>query len=83
MICAGFEGRLGGAADGEAQLRRCTGAAKGTEATAAFVQDGFEESTLGLVPKGWPVGAQQELLVLQRGFGLPAQDRMSALTGRR
>ena len=45
------------------------------EATAALFPDSFEESALGLVPKGWPVKSLQDLLVLQRGFDLPAQDR--------
>jgi len=30
---------------------------------------------LGLVPKGWETGALQDLLVLQRGFDLPASER--------
>ena len=46
------------------------------EATAALFPDGFEESAVGLVPRGWPVGTLQDLLVLQRGFDLPAQDRV-------
>ncbi|MGB4117022.1 MAG: restriction endonuclease subunit S [Polaromonas sp.] len=46
------------------------------EATAALFPDGFEESELGLVPRGWRVGTLQDLLVLQRGFDLPAQDRV-------
>ena len=46
------------------------------EATAALFPDSFEESVLGLVPKGWQVGALQDLLVLQRGFDLPSQDRI-------
>lgn len=45
------------------------------EATAALFPDGFEESSIGPVPKGWSVGALEDLLVLQRGFDLPAQDR--------
>ena len=45
------------------------------EATAALFPDGFEESAFGLVPKGWPVQTLQDLLVLQRGFDLPAQSR--------
>ena len=45
------------------------------EATAALFPDSFEESALGLVPKGWPVLSLQDLIVLQRGFDLPAQDR--------
>ena len=46
------------------------------EATAALFPDSFEESALGPVPKGWPVKTLQDLLVLQRGFDLPAQDRV-------
>lgn len=45
------------------------------ETTAALFPDGFEESALGPVPKGWSVGTLEDLLVLQRGFDLPAQDR--------
>lgn len=33
------------------------------------------ESELGLVPEGWPVVRLDEVLVLQRGFDLPKQDR--------
>jgi type I restriction enzyme, S subunit len=46
------------------------------EATAALFPHEFEESTLGMMPKGWRVEALQDLLVLQRGFDLPAQDRV-------
>jgi type I restriction enzyme S subunit len=45
------------------------------EATTALFPDSFEESELGTVPKGWTVGRLDDLLVLQRGFDLPAQDR--------
>ena len=45
------------------------------EATAALFPDGFEASELGEVPRGWRVGRLDDLLVLQRGFDLPAQDR--------
>jgi len=45
------------------------------EATAALFPDSFEESALGPVPKGWRIGRLDDLLVLQRGFDLPAQDR--------
>ncbi|MDA7417741.1 restriction endonuclease subunit S [Xenophilus arseniciresistens] len=47
------------------------------EATAALFPDRFEESELGLVPKGWSVGTLQDLLVLQRGFDLPSHDRVA------
>ena len=46
------------------------------EATAALFPYSFEESALGLVPKGWPIKMLQDLLVLQRGFDLPTQDRV-------
>ena len=46
------------------------------EATAALFPDTLEESELGWVPKGWQVGRLDDLLVLQRGFDLPAQDRI-------
>lgn len=49
------------------------------EATAALFPDGFEESELGLVPKGWRVGELQDLLVLQRGFDLPSDDRVPGM----
>jgi type I restriction enzyme S subunit len=44
--------------------------------TAALFPDGFEESAVGLVPRGWRVGILQDLLVLQRGFDLPASERV-------
>ncbi|MGJ7492881.1 restriction endonuclease subunit S [Variovorax sp. ZT4R33] len=46
------------------------------EATAALFPNSFEESELGLVPQGWTVGTLQDLLVLQRGFDLPSQNRI-------
>jgi type I restriction enzyme S subunit len=46
------------------------------EATAALFPDGLQESALGLVPRGWRVGMLQDLLLLQRGFDLPSQDRI-------
>jgi len=46
------------------------------EATAALFPDDFENSALGPLPAGWQVGALQDLLVLQRGFDLPAQNRI-------
>ncbi len=45
------------------------------EATAALFPDRFEESELGVVPRGWKVGKLEDLLVLQRGFDLPAAER--------
>lgn len=44
-------------------------------ATAALFPAEFEESALGLIPKGWRVGTVEDLLVLQRGFDLPASQR--------
>ena len=46
------------------------------EATAQLFPDSFEESELGLVPRGWAIGILSNLLVLQRGFDLPSQDRV-------
>jgi type I restriction enzyme S subunit len=45
------------------------------EATAALFPDALDDSIVGPVPFGWQVGTLQDLLVLQRGFDLPAQDR--------
>lgn len=44
-------------------------------ATAALFPAEFEESALGLIPKGWQVDAVAGLFVLQRGFDLPASQR--------
>jgi type I restriction enzyme, S subunit len=44
--------------------------------TAALFPDSFDESELGFIPNGWKIGALQDLLVLQRGFDLPTQDRV-------
>ncbi|GAB3544793.1 restriction endonuclease subunit S [Spirosoma fluminis] len=44
-------------------------------ATASLFPDELEESELGHVPKGWEVGKLEDLLVLQRGFDLPSQER--------
>ena len=46
------------------------------EATAALFPDSFQNSALGPLPAEWQVGALQDLLVLQRGFDLPAQNRI-------
>lgn len=46
------------------------------EATADLFPDSFEESALGMVPRGWQIKTLQDLLLLQRGFDLPAQDRV-------
>lgn len=44
-------------------------------ATAALFPDAMEDSELGEIPKGWRSGRLDDLLVLQRGFDLPNQDR--------
>lgn len=44
-------------------------------AFAALFPAEFEESALGLIPKGWHVGSVEDLFVLQRGFDLPASQR--------
>jgi type I restriction enzyme S subunit len=44
-------------------------------ATAALFPSEFEESALGLIPKGWKAGTVEDLLVLQRGFDLPSAER--------
>lgn len=45
------------------------------EATAALFPAEFEESALGVIPKGWTAGSVGDLLMLQRGFDLPAAQR--------
>jgi type I restriction enzyme S subunit len=42
---------------------------------ADLFSDRFEESELGSIPKGWMVGRLDDVLVLQRGFDLPASSR--------
>jgi len=42
---------------------------------ADLFPDSFEDSELGEVPKGWKWGRLDDLLVLQRGFDLPAAQR--------
>jgi type I restriction enzyme S subunit len=44
------------------------------DATAALFPDGFEESALGLVPKGWGIGSILEIASLLSG-GTPKTDR--------
>jgi type I restriction enzyme S subunit len=46
------------------------------DATAALFPDGFESSIIGDIPAGWNVKTLEDLLVLQRGFDLPAPDRI-------
>ncbi|WP_104099109.1 restriction endonuclease subunit S [Stutzerimonas kunmingensis] len=43
--------------------------------TAALFPDSFEESELGLVPKGWRVGKVEDLMELAYGKALKATDR--------
>ncbi|MHC5727886.1 MAG: restriction endonuclease subunit S, partial [Nostoc sp.] len=45
-------------------------------ATAELFPDEFEESALGMIPKGWRIGKLDDLLILQRGFDLPASQRI-------
>ncbi|MEP6906600.1 MAG: restriction endonuclease subunit S [Pseudoxanthomonas sp.] len=45
-------------------------------ATAALFPGKFEASELGLIPKGWQAGCIGDLLTLQRGFDLPAPQRI-------
>lgn len=44
-------------------------------ALAALFPDSFQDSDLGPIPKGWRVGRLDEVLMLQRGFDLPAGSR--------
>ena len=46
------------------------------DATSALFPASFEGSALGQIPAGWQVGRLDDLLVLQRGFDLPAQVRV-------
>lgn len=48
------------------------------EATAALFPDGFEEEN-GLAPKGWERGELADFLILQRGFDLPAAERIAGI----
>jgi type I restriction enzyme S subunit len=59
-VHAKAEGREPGAMDG---------------AVASLFPASFEESALGLIPKGWGAGTVEDLFVLQRGFDLPASQR--------
>jgi type I restriction enzyme S subunit len=45
------------------------------QALAELFPGGFEESQLGKIPAGWQVGRLDDLLILQRGFDLPAASR--------
>ncbi|MCE4059314.1 restriction endonuclease subunit S [Pandoraea sputorum] len=44
--------------------------------TAALFPDGFEESELGMVPRGWSVGKVHDLVELAYGKALKATDRI-------
>jgi len=44
---------------------------------ADLFPDSFEDSELGKIPRGWGVGSLDSVLVLQRGFDLPATQRTS------
>jgi type I restriction enzyme S subunit len=44
---------------------------------ADLFPDSFEDSELGEIPRGWGVGPLDSVLVLQRGFDLPATQRTS------
>ena len=45
------------------------------KATAELFPSAMQESGLGEIPVGWELGKLQDLLVLQRGFDLPASAR--------
>lgn len=43
----------------------------------ALFPDAFEDSELGMIPKGWCAGPLDSVVVLQRGFDLPTSQRTS------
>lgn len=47
------------------------------ESTAALFPDGFEESELGVVPRGWRIGKVEDLMELAYGKALKSTDRIS------
>ena len=47
------------------------------DATAALFPDSFEESELGMIPKGWQVSKIEDLMELAYGKALKATDRIS------
>jgi type I restriction enzyme, S subunit len=47
------------------------------EATAALFPDSFEESALGLLPRGWATGTVDSLMELAYGKALKATDRVA------
>lgn len=48
-----------------------------TKATLELFPSEFQESLLGQIPRGWEVGSISDLFTLQRGFDLPATQRIS------
>ena len=44
------------------------------ETTAALFPDSFEESELGMVPKGWKVGSLSDLANFQNGYAFKSKD---------
>ena len=48
------------------------------EATAALFPDGFEESELGLVPRGWKVGTLDNLAEFQNGYAFKSKNWVDA-----
>lgn len=44
--------------------------------TAALFPSEFKDSEFGPIPESWRVGKLEDLLILQRGFDLPAKDRV-------
>jgi type I restriction enzyme S subunit len=48
------------------------------EATAALFPDSFEETELGLVPKGWRVGTLADLATFQNGYAFKTKDWQEA-----
>jgi type I restriction enzyme S subunit len=48
------------------------------EATAALFPDGFEESELGLVPRGWRLGTLANLAEFQNGYAFKSKDWVDA-----
>ena len=46
------------------------------DAISDLFPDSFEDSELGEIPSGWEVGGLEKFLFLQRGFDLPAPQRI-------
>jgi type I restriction enzyme S subunit len=51
------------------------GTAHASEEVMSIFSDGFVDTQMGPIPRDWRLGTIEELLVLQRGFDLPATDR--------